>query len=353
MRELMHGDRVAVRVSGQDRRGRPEGSLVEVLERNTTTVVGRYVRERRVGFVVPENPRITHRIAVPTDAAGKARRGQIVLVEITSQPTRQNQPIGRIVKVLGKPNAPGMEIDIAIHVHGLPTEWPVAVEKETGRLGDKVPARAARGRKDLRHLPLVTIDGADARDFDDAVFCEPAGSGWRLYVAIADVAHYVEPASALDQEAESRGTSVYFTRRVIPMLPEALSNGLCSLKEKVDRLCMVCEMQISRDGTVSRSRFFEGIMRSQARLTYEEVAAMLFSKDWKLRRKHADLLPHLDQLNAVFGALLAQRRKRGAIDFELPEAFGPPDHRGMHDRGERIRRALPGSPEAPNAVSRS
>jgi ribonuclease R len=321
MRELMHGDRVAVRVSGQDRRGRPEGSLVEVLERNTTTVVGRYVRERRVGFVVPENPRITHRIAVPTDAAGKAKRDQVVLVEITSQPTRQSQPIGRIVKVLGKHDAPGIEIDIAIHAYGLPTEWPVAVEKETRRLGDKVPARAARGRKDLRHLPLVTIDGADARDFDDAVFCEPAGSGWRLYVAIADVAHYVEPASALDQEAESRGTSVYFTRRVIPMLPEALSNGLCSLKEKVDRLCMVCEMQISRDGTVSSSRFFEGIMRSQARLTYEEVAAMLFSKDRKLRRKHADLLPHLDQLNAVFGALLAQRRKRGAIDFELPEAF--------------------------------
>jgi ribonuclease R len=321
MRELMHGDRVAVRVSGQDRRGRPEGSLVEVLERNTTTVVGRYMRERRVGFVVPENPHITHRIAVPADAAGKAKRGQVVLVEITSQPTRQNQPIGRIVKVLGKPNAPGMEIDIAINVHGLPTEWPVGVEKETRRLGDKVPAGAARGRKDLRHLPLVTIDGADARDFDDAVFCEPAGSGWRLYVAIADVAHYVEPASALDQEAENRGTSVYFTRRVIPMLPEALSNGLCSLKEKVDRLCMVCEMQISRDGTVSKSRFFEGIMRSQARLTYEEVAAMLFSKDRRLRRKHADLLPHLEELNAVFGALLAQRRKRGAIDFELPEAF--------------------------------
>jgi ribonuclease R len=321
MRELMHGDRVAVRVSGQDRRGRPEGALVEVLERNTTTVVGRYVRERRVGFVVPENPRVTHQIAVPTDAAGKARRGQVVLVEITSQPTRQSQPIGRIVKVLGKPNAPGIEIDIAIHAHGLPTEWPVAAEKETRLLGDKVPARAASGRKDLRHLPLVTIDGADARDFDDAVFCEPAGSGWRLYVAIADVAHYVEPGSALDGEAESRGTSVYFTRRVIPMLPEALSNGLCSLKEKVDRLCMVCEMQISRDGTVSKSRFFEGIMRSQARLTYDEVAAMLFSNDRKLRRKHVKLLPHLEDLNNVFGALLAQRRKRGAIDFELPEAY--------------------------------
>ena len=321
MRELMHGDRVAVRVSGQDRRGRPEGALVEVLERNTTTVVGRYVRERRVGFVVPENPRITHRIVVPSEAAGKAKRGQVVLVEITSQPTRQNQPIGRIVKVLGKPNAPGMEIDIAIHAHGLPTEWPAAVEKESRRLGDKIPARAARGRVDLRDLPLVTIDGEDARDFDDAVFCEANGSGWTLYVAIADVAHYVKPGSALDQEAEDRGTSVYFTRRVLPMLPESLSNGLCSLKEKVDRLCMVCEMQISKNGTVSRSRFFEGVMRSHARLTYNEVAAMLFSNDRKLRRKHADLVPDLEELNNVFGALLKQRRKRGAIDFELPEAY--------------------------------
>ncbi len=321
MRELMHGDRVAVRVSGQDRRGRPEGSLVEVLARNTTTVVGRYVRERRVGFVVPEDPRITHKIAVPADAAGKARRGQVVLVEITSQPTRKNQPIGRIVKVLGKPNAPGMEIDIAVNVHGLPTEWPPAVEKETRRLGDEVPARAARGREDLRDLPLVTIDGADARDFDDAVFCEPNDSGWNLIVAIADVAHYVERGSALDREAEDRGTSVYFTRRVIPMLPESLSNGLCSLKEKVDRLCMVCEMQVSKDGTVSRSDFYEGIMRSHARLTYDEVAAMLFEGDRRLRRKHADLVPDLEELNAVFGALLEQRRKRGAIDFELPEAY--------------------------------
>ncbi|MFK7894590.1 MAG: ribonuclease R [Myxococcota bacterium] len=321
MRELMHGDRVAVRISGHDRRGRPEGSLVDVLERNTTTVVGRYVRERRVGFIVPENPRITHRIVVPNDAAGKAKRGQVVLVELTSQPTRQNQPIGRVIKVLGKPNSPGMEIDIAINVHGLPTEWPAKVEKETRRLGDKVPARAKRGRKDLRDMPLVTIDGEDARDFDDAVFCERNRSGWKLTVAIADVAHYVEPGSALDAEAEDRGTSVYFTRRVIPMLPEELSNGLCSLKEGVDRLCMVCEMQVRPDGTVARSRFYEGLMRSHARLTYDEVAAMLFTKDRKLRRKHTDLLPHLEELHAVFGALLKQRHKRGAIDFELPEAF--------------------------------
>jgi len=321
MRELMHGDRVAVRIRGHDRRGRPEGSLVEVLERNTSSVVGKYLQERGIGFVVPENPRIAHRIVVPTDAAGSARPGQVVLAEITAQPSRQRQPIGRIVKVLGKPNAPGIEIEIAIHAHGLPTDWPGAVEKQARRFGEEVPARAKRGREDLRHLPLVTIDGADARDFDDAVYCEPTPSGWRLYVAIADVAHYVERGSALDEEARSRGTSVYFTRRVLPMLPEVLSNGLCSLMQKVDRLCMVCEMRVGRDGKVSRARFFEGVMRSQARLTYDEVAAMLFRGDEKLPRKHARLLPHLEDLNGVFRALLAQRRRRGAIDFELPEAY--------------------------------
>jgi len=321
MRELMHGDRVAVRIRGHDPRGRPVGSLVEVLERNTSSVVGKYLQERGVGFVVPENPRITHRIAVPADAVARARPGQVVLAEITAQPTRQTQPIGRIVKVLGKPSAPGIEIEIAIHAHGLPTDWPVAVEKEVRRLGKEVPAEAKRGREDLRHLPLLTIDGADARDFDDAVFCEPTPAGWRLYVAIADVAHYVERGSPLDEEARSRGTSVYFTRRVLPMLPEVLSNGLCSLNPEVDRLCMVCEMRVGRDGKVSRARFFEAVMRSHARLTYEEVAAAIFDGDAKLRRKHARLLPHLEDLHDVFRALLGHRRKRGAIDFEIPEAY--------------------------------
>jgi len=330
MRELIHGDRVAVRIRGKDHRGRPEGSLVEVLERNTSSVVGKFIERDGVGFVVPENPRITHRILVPRDAMGPARRAggkrPVVLVEITGQPTRQTQPIGRIVKVLGKPDAPGIEIEIAIHAHGLPTDWPAAVEKEVRRLGEDVPAKAKRGREDLRHLPLVTIDGDDAKDFDDAVFCEPTSSGWRLLVAIADVAHYVEPDSPLDKEAQSRGTSVYFTRRVLPMLPEELSNGLCSIKEKVDRLCMVCEMRIGRDGRVSRAHFFEGVMRSQARLTYDEVAAMLFADrgaraSAELRRKHQELLPHLEELERAFRALLGQRRKRGAIDFDLPEAY--------------------------------
>jgi len=321
MRELIHGDRVAVRIRGHDRRGRPEGSLVEVLERNTRTVVGKYRREQRVGFVVPENPRIPHRIVVPADAAARAKPGQVVLVELTAQPTRETQPIGRIVKVLGRPSAPGIEIEIAIHAHGLPTEWTGAVETQVRRLAKEVPAAARRGREDLRQLPLLTIDGADARDFDDAVFCEPAGKGWRLYVAIADVAHYVERGSPLDEEARSRGTSVYFTRRVLPMLPEVLSNGLCSLNPRVDRLCMVCEMGVGRDGRISRARFYEAVMRSQARLTYEEVASMLFDGDTSLRRRHARLLPHLEALHDVFRALLEQRRRRGAIDFDIPEAY--------------------------------
>jgi ribonuclease R len=321
MRELIHGDRVAVRIRGHDRRGRPEGSLVEVLERNTRSVVGKYHREQRVGVVVPENPRIPHRIVVPADAAGRARPGQVVLVELTAQPTRETQPSGRIVKVLGRPDAPGIEIESAIHAHGLPTDWPGAVEKQVRRLGKEVPGAAKRGREDLRQLPLLTIDGADARDFDDAVFCEPAGKGWRLVVAIADVAHYVERGSPLDEEARSRGTSVYFTRRVLPMLPEVLSNGLCSLNPRVDRLCMVCEMRVGNDGRVSRARFFEAVMRSQARLTYEEVAGMLVGGDKSLRRKHARLLPHLEALHDVFRALLEERRRRGAIDFDIPEAY--------------------------------
>jgi len=322
MRELIHGDRVAVRIRGHDRRGRPEGSLVEVLERNTRSVVGKYRREQQVGFVVPEAPRIPHRIVVPAGAAaGRARPGQVVLVELTAQPTRETQPIGRIVKVLGRPAAPGIEIEIAIHAHGLPTDWPTAVANQVRRVGEEVPAAAKRGREDLRQLPLVTIDGADARAFDDAVYCAPAGKGWRLYVAIADVAHYVERGSPLDEEARSRGTSVYFPRRVIPSLPDGRSTGLCSLNPRVDRLCLVCEMRGGRDGRVSRARFFEAVMRSQARFTYEEVAGMLTDGDTTLRRKHARLLPHLEDLNDVFQALLAARRRRGAIDFDIPEAY--------------------------------
>lgn len=319
MRSLLHGDRAVARVVGVDRRGRKEGALVEVLERNTEQVVGRYLEERGIGFVAPDNKRIVHDVLIPPEHRGQARPGQIVVAQILQQPTKRMQPIGRIVEVLGEHMAPGMEIDVAIRAYGLPFEWPEAVAEEADRLGHRVPEAAKRGRLDLRQVPLVTIDGADARDFDDAVYCERIKGGWRLLVAIADVSHYVKPGSALDQEAYRRGTSVYFPERVIPMLPEILSNGLCSLNPKVDRLCMVCEMEIGPRGAIRRYRFHEGLMRSHARLTYDEVAAMVVERDEALRRRHAELVPHLEELHALYKALRAARDRRGAIDFETTE----------------------------------
>jgi ribonuclease R len=319
MRSLFHGDRAVVRVVGVDRRGRPEGAVVEVLERNTWHVVGRLHLQGGVAFLDPDNKRVTHEILVPPEHVGDAEDGLIVTVEIIEQPTSHRQPIGRVIEVLGEHMAPGMEIDIAIRAHDLPVAWPDAVRREIAGLHPEVPEASKRDRVDLREVPLVTIDGADARDFDDAVYCEPKPSGWRLLVAIADVSAYVKPGSALDAEARSRSTSVYFPERVIPMLPEVLSNGLCSINPQVDRLCMVCEMVVNREGKMTRSRFFEGVMRSAARLTYSEVAAMLVERDAALRERHQSLVPHLEALHALFKVLLAGREQRGAIDFETTE----------------------------------
>lgn len=329
MRSLLHGDRALVRITGRDHRGRREGSLVDVLERRNTRVVGRYVEERGIGLVMPDNARISQDILIPSSERAGARPGQIVTAEIVQPPDKRSQPIGRIVEVLGEHMAPGMEVDIAIRSHGLPHQWPVEVETEIAGLGAEVPEPQKQGRLDLRSLPLVTIDGADARDFDDAVYAEPQtggrGRGWKLWVAIADVSAYVQPGTALDREAEQRGTSVYFPGAVIPMLPEVLSNGLCSLNPHVDRLCLVCEMHVSPQGQVSDARFHAAVMRSQARLTYDQVAAML-SNASVADSDHAHLLPHLRHLQAVFQALFAARQKRGAIDFETTETkiqFGP------------------------------
>jgi len=319
MRAVFHGDRVVARVTGRDRRGRMEGSVVEILERGTRSVVGRLYSDSGVGFVVPDNKRMTHEVIIPSDRVLDARQGQIVVVEITDQPTKRTPPIGRIVEVLGDHMGPGMETDIAIRAHDLPVEWPEAVTAEIAGLAEEVPEAAKAGRTDLRELPLVTIDGADARDFDDAVFCERKPKGWRLLVCIADVSAYVRPGSALDQEAIKRGNSVYFPDRVIPMLPEVLSNGLCSINPQVDRLCMACELYVSREGKVSRSRFFEAVMRSHARLTYDQVAAMLDGDEPELSDRYAALLPHLHELYALFQALHAARAKRGAIDFDTTE----------------------------------
>jgi ribonuclease R len=319
MQSLFHEDVIVARVAGVDYRGRREAAVVEILERNTQRVTGRYFREGGVGFVTPDNKRISQSISIPAEYSDKARNGQIVTAEIVEQPTRRTPPIGRVTEVLGAHMAPGMEIDVAIRVHELPLAWPPSVEEEIAGLSEHVPSAAKRGREDLRHLPLVTIDGEDARDFDDAVYCEKTPKGWRLLVAIADVSHYVRPGTALDEEAQQRGNSVYFPERVIPMLPEILSNGLCSLNPEVDRLCMVCEMYITHDGKLIRSRFIEGLMHSHARLTYEEVAAMLVNDDKHMRKRFASLVPHLEELYRLYKLLLRARVKRGAIDFDTTE----------------------------------
>lgn len=326
MNALMHGDRVVVREIGEDRRGRREGALVEILERGIRQVVGRLFIESGMGFVIADNKRIHHDVLIPREDFHGARHGQIVTVEIIEYPTRHRQAIGRVIEIVGDHMAPGMEIDIAIRNYEIPLVWPPQVEAEIKHYRELVTEQDKQGREDLTRLPLVTIDGEDARDFDDAVYCEPQGKGWRLIVAIADVSHYVKPGSALDDEARNRGNSVYFPERVVPMLPEILSNGLCSLNPQVERLCMACEMSISPSGQLKKSRFFPAVMFSHARLTYNKVAAMLVERDPSLRSQYEDLLPHLENLHGLFKVLLAAREKRGAIDFESTETriiFGP------------------------------
>ena len=319
MRKLLHGDRAVARVIGVDYRGRREGAVVEVLERNTETVVGRFSEERGACFVIPDNKRINQDIMVPPEGRGEARAGQIVIVELIEQPGSHSRPLGRVKEVLGEHMAPGMEVSIAIASHSIPVEWPEAVVAEARQHGETVPESASQGRWDLRATPLVTIDGITARDFDDAVYGERRGNNWRLLVAIADVSWYVRPDTALDREARKRGNSVYFPDRAIPMLPEALSNGLCSLNPEVDRLCLVCEMTLNAEGRIIRSRFAEAVMRSHARLTYDTVAAIVAERDPRLRAEYAELVPHLDRLHELYQVLRATREQRGAMDFDTQE----------------------------------
>ncbi|MCB1755681.1 MAG: VacB/RNase II family 3'-5' exoribonuclease, partial [Gammaproteobacteria bacterium] len=290
MRQVLHGDRAVVCLTGVDHRRRKQGRIVDVLERANAQLVGRFHTERGIPFVLADNKRIHQEILLPPDGAGKAKEGDIVLVEIVEQPTKRHQPVGRVLDVLGAHMMPGMEIEVSIHSHGIPAKWPDMVVGESKAFGDSVLESDKQGRKDVRKLPLVTIDGEDAKDFDDAVYCSRTQNGWRLLVAIADVSHYVTPGSALDEEARNRGTSVYFPGRVIPMLPESLSNGLCSLNPDVDRLCLLCELSINRDGQITRSGFSKAVMRSHARLTYTQVAAMLIDKDPALRKQYKPLV---------------------------------------------------------------
>ena len=319
MRQVLHGDRVVVCVTGNDHRGRREGRIVDVVERANKSLVGKLIIERGAIVVSPDNKRIHQDLLVPPHELMGAENGDIVVIEITEQPSRRRQAVGKVVEVLGQHLRPGMEIDVALHSHGIPFEWPDAVTDQAASFSTTVPNSAANGRKDVRDLPLVTIDGSDARDFDDAVWCERTDEGWRLLVAIADVAHYVESDSPLDEEAIKRGTSVYFPGRVVPMLPEVLSNGLCSLNPLVDRLCMLCEITITDNGAIRRASFYNGIMRSHARLTYSEVNEMLTDSTSALCTQHKALMPMLEELHRLYAALAALRATRGAIEFDSSE----------------------------------
>ncbi len=342
MRELFDGDRVLVQEIGVDFKGRREGKVVEILERCTRKLVGRFDGDNGFGTLMPENQRITNQIMViPDPTTGlKYDDGQLVVVELIQQPSRKQPARGRVVEVLGDHLAPGMEIKVAIHSYDIPNEWPEAVHQQIGELSPEVREEDKRNRVDLRELPFVTIDGEDARDFDDAVYCEKKRfGGWRLWVAIADVSYYVRPNSALDVEAVNRGNSVYFPEFVVPMLPELLSNGLCSLNPKVDRLAMVCEMTLNRAGKLSDYKFYEAVINSKARLTYTKVGAMLMEPDSEQGRQwrgeYAGVVPHLEQLHGLYKKLRTARDERGAIDFETTET------RILFSENRKIERIVP------------
>ncbi len=324
MNKVLNGDRVRARVTGTDRRGRPEGTIVEVVQRANTHLIGRLMNESGVWIVSPEDIRISQDVLV-AGGPGKAKAGQVVSVELIDQPSRFQQPTGRIVEVLGELDDPGMEIEIAVRKFGVPHVFSAAALKQANRLPNEVVDADLADRVDLRDVPLVTIDGEDARDFDDAVYCEPVKigrtRGYRLLVAIADVSHYVKPNDALDTDAIERSTSVYFPRRVIPMLPEKLSNGLCSLNPAVDRCTLVCDMVVTEDGEVTAYQFYPAVMHSAARLTYNEVAEILGNTSGPEAQRRPGIVPHLLHLNEVFRALLKARQERGAIDFETTETY--------------------------------
>ncbi len=323
MRAVLHKDRVRARIVRQDRRGRPEGRVVEILDRPAQPIIGRLLQESGVWIVAPEDKRYGQDILIPGGALAQAKPGQVVVVELTEPPALFGQPVGRITEVLGEVDDPGMEIEIAVRKYGVPHEFSADCLAEAGALPDKVRAQDKRQRIDLTDIPLVTIDGEDARDFDDAVYCEPAkvgrAKGWRLLVAIADVSHYVQTGSAIDVDAYDRATSVYFPRRVIPMLPEKLSNGLCSLNPEVERLCMVCDMLITAKGEVHAYQFYPAVMFSHARFTYTEVAAILANTRGPEAAKRQERVGDLLNLHDAYRALLLARRERGAVDFETTE----------------------------------
>lgn len=329
MRAVFDGDIVLVRVTNPQER-RHEGVIVEILERNTHQIVGRFFEEGGIPFVDPDDKSITQNVLIAAGETANAKTGQFIVVEITVQPTKRRQAVGRVIEILGDRLTPGMEVELAIRSHELPYQWPAEVLREAKQLPVDVLEVDKQNRENLRHLPFVTIDGEDAKDFDDAVYCELNEGGWKLFVAIADVGHYVKPKTALDNEAQLRGNSVYFPTKVLPMLPEALSNNLCSLRPNQDRLVLVCEMHVNEEGCVKKYRLYEAVIHSQARLTYTEVAAMLAGKQTK-----PALLPHLQELYRLYTKLLKQRINRGAIEFSTTETRIEFDQKG------KIKRIVP------------
>ncbi|WP_395057426.1 ribonuclease R [Polaromonas sp.] len=323
MRAVLHKDRVKARIVRHDRKNRPEGRVTEIIERSSNPIIGRLLQESGVWLVAPEDKRYGQDVLIPKGATGTAKSGQIVVVQLTEPPALFGQPVGRVKEVLGEIDDPGMEIEIAVRKYGVPHEFSDPALALARTLPDTVRPADKKHRVDLSDVPLVTIDGEDARDFDDAVYCEPAkvgrGKGWRLLVAIADVSHYVETGSAIDVDAYDRATSVYFPRRVIPMLPEKLSNGLCSLNPNVERLCMVCDMLVNAKGEVHAYQFYPAVMFSHARFTYTEVAAILGNTRGPEAMQRKALVPHLLDLHDVYQALLKERSVRGAVDFETTE----------------------------------
>jgi ribonuclease R len=337
MRKVMHGDRVLASITGVDRRGRSEGAIVEVLERRVNRLIGRFAMESGVSFVVPDDKRMQRNIMVPPDARNEARDGQLVVLELTHAPDGRRDPIGKIVAVLGDKLTPSLVVETAIHGHELPYEFPPEVLAEASAVPLSVEPSMIGGRVDLRDLPLVTIDGADSKDFDDAVYCESNRkglrisnrSGYRLVVAIADVSNYVRPGTPLDDEAQKRATSVYFPGFVVPMLPETISNGICSLNPNVDRMCFVCDMQVDKNGEIGNAKFYEAVMRSHARLTYDQVWKAVGEDDAQAQSEIGpDVLPHIKRLHELYGLLSKAREKRGAIEFETSEVRFVLDNRG-------------------------
>ncbi len=333
---VLHGDRVMVRPAGLDRRGRPEGKIVEVLEHVNTKLVGRVVREQGLTIVIAEDKRMNQDILVPYHLDMDAKDGQVVVVELTMQPSPTAKPMGKIVEILGNYADAGMEIEIALRKHNLPYEFSKEALKQAQKYPPLVQPSDFQGRVDLREMALITIDGETARDFDDAVYAEPQGKGWRLVVAIADVSFYVKPGDALDKDAYDRGNSVYFPRRVIPMLPEELSNGLCSLKPDVERLCMICDMQIDAQGVVKQYKFYPSVMRSKARMTYTKVFDMIENPEGQTAQDYLWLKQHVNNLYQLYKILLKAREKRGAIEFESSETLMVFNDNGKIERIEPV-----------------